>query len=152
MLIHPQLGTRRNKANGRHLERLKKETDHHIYLVPACHAEETSREECRLHNQGTLIFLAQNSKPVRDQSCGKSTRSSISKTIFAFLNSTLSGFYFAKLVMFIRCLFVCLFLCEIMLETLRTMFDLNVGGNQIDLHEIRRSLSPITSSVIPCCF
>ena len=38
-----------------------------------------SREECRLHNQGTLIFLAQNSKPVRDQSCGKSTRSSISK-------------------------------------------------------------------------
>ena len=79
-------------------------------------------------NQGTLIFRTQNSKPVRDQRCGKTTRSSISKTIFTFLNSTLSGFYFAILVMFIRCLLVCLFLCEFMLETLRTMFDLSVGG------------------------
>ncbi|EKB43297.1 hypothetical protein B857_03909 [Solibacillus isronensis B3W22] len=127
MLIHSQLGTRRKKANGGHLERLKEETNHHLYLVPACRAEETSREECRLHNQGTLISLTQNSKPVRDQSCGKSTRSSISKTRFAFLNSTLSGFYFA-IVMFICCLFVCLFLCEFMLETLRTMFDLSMGG------------------------
>ncbi|TQD81554.1 hypothetical protein C1H46_032886 [Malus baccata] len=95
--------------------------------LPACCAEETSREECKLHNQGTLIFLTQNCKLVRDQSYGKSTRSSISKTRFAFLNSTLSGFYCAILVMFIRCLFVCLFLCEFMLETLRTMFDLSVG-------------------------
>ncbi|KAM1616703.1 hypothetical protein ACFX2K_025783 [Malus domestica] len=55
-----------------------------------------------ISNQGTLIFLAQNFKPDRDQSCGKSTRSSISKTRFAFLNSTLSGFYFAIFVMFIR--------------------------------------------------
>ena len=39
-----------------------------------------------------------------------------------------------------------------MLETLRTMFDLSVGGVTIVLHEIRRSLSPITSSVVPCCF
>ncbi|KAM2425778.1 hypothetical protein EV1_000059 [Malus domestica] len=77
----------------------------------------------------TLIFPAQNSKPVQEQSCGKSTRSTISKTRFAFLNSTLSGFYFAIFVMFIcRLLFAC-FLCEYMLETLRTMFDLSVGDH-----------------------
>ncbi|KAM2855913.1 hypothetical protein PS2_000331 [Malus domestica] len=51
MIPHFQLGTRRKKANGGHLERLKKETDHHLYLMLACRAEETSREECRLHNQ-----------------------------------------------------------------------------------------------------
>ena len=45
-----QLGTRRKKARGGHLERLKKETDQYLYLVPARHAEETSREECSLHN------------------------------------------------------------------------------------------------------
>ncbi|KAM2658099.1 hypothetical protein EV1_013403 [Malus domestica] len=45
-----QLGTRRKKARGGHLERLKKETDQHLYLVPARRAEETSREECSLHN------------------------------------------------------------------------------------------------------
>ncbi|KAM1721306.1 hypothetical protein ACFX12_022859 [Malus domestica] len=33
-----------------HLERLKKETDQHLCLVPAHRAEETSREECRLHS------------------------------------------------------------------------------------------------------
>ncbi|KAM2646744.1 hypothetical protein TB1_000063 [Malus domestica] len=46
-------GTRRKKAIGRHLDRLSKETDHHLYLMPACRAEETSREECSLHNQST---------------------------------------------------------------------------------------------------
>ncbi|KAM2016497.1 hypothetical protein ACFX16_046906 [Malus domestica] len=50
ILIHPQLGTRRKKARGGHLERLKKETDQHLSLVPARRAEETSREECNLHN------------------------------------------------------------------------------------------------------
>ncbi|KAM2742459.1 hypothetical protein EV2_030907 [Malus domestica] len=33
-----------------HLERLKKETDQHLCLVPARRAKETSREECRLHS------------------------------------------------------------------------------------------------------
>ncbi|KAM1150759.1 hypothetical protein ACFX2B_030901 [Malus domestica] len=45
--------TRRKKAIGRHLDRLNKETDHHLYLVPTCRAEETSREECCLHTQST---------------------------------------------------------------------------------------------------
>ncbi|KAM1952951.1 hypothetical protein ACFX15_007362 [Malus domestica] len=77
----------------------------------------------------TLIFPAQNSKPVQEQSCGKSTRSTISKTRFAFLNSTLSGFTLP----YLSCLFVVyyllVFLCEYMLETLRTMFDLSVGDH-----------------------
>ncbi|KAM1977742.1 hypothetical protein ACFX16_014506 [Malus domestica] len=50
VLIHPQLRTRRKRARGGHLERLKKETDQHLSLVPARRAEETSREECSLHN------------------------------------------------------------------------------------------------------
>ncbi|CAN6709831.1 unnamed protein product [Malus baccata var. baccata] len=51
-----QLGTRRKKARGGHLERLKKEIDQYIYLVPARRAEETSREECRLHKSEFLGF------------------------------------------------------------------------------------------------
>ncbi|CAN6687819.1 unnamed protein product [Malus baccata var. baccata] len=51
-----QLGTRRKKARCGHLERLKKETDQYLYLVPARRAEETSREECRLHNSEFLGF------------------------------------------------------------------------------------------------
>ncbi|KAM2960979.1 hypothetical protein FF1_030606 [Malus domestica] len=116
-------GTRRKKAIGRHLDRLNKETDHHLYLVPTCRAEETSREECSLHTQSTrqkeselkprareasttygrisrqrakprrrrpsnhhhqssLIFLAKKFPSlVRDQSCGKSTRSSLHNQI-----------------------------------------------------------------------
>ncbi|KAM1568926.1 hypothetical protein ACFX10_034105 [Malus domestica] len=111
--------TRRKKAIGRHLDKLNKETDHHLYLVPTCRAEETSREECCLQtqsmqqneselkpkareasttyglisrqrakprrtrtsnhrHQSSLLFLAKKfPSPVRDQSCGKSTRSSI---------------------------------------------------------------------------
>ncbi|KAM1833482.1 hypothetical protein ACFX13_023302 [Malus domestica] len=65
---------RRKKAIGRHLDILNKETDQHLYLVPAYRAEETSREECSLHSQSTSI------------------------TRFAFLNFTLSCF--AILVMF----------------------------------------------------
>ena len=119
--------------------------DQHLSLVPARCAEETSREECSLHNHPSGRSLRWRTReaatsawrtnkelqhhPVQDQSCGKSTRSTISKTRFAFLNSTLSGFYFAIFVMFIcRLLFAC-FWCEYMLETLRTMFDLSVGGN-----------------------
>ncbi|CAN2060304.1 unnamed protein product [Malus fusca] len=45
--------TRRKKAIGRHLDRLNKESDHHLFLVPTCHAEETSREECSLQTQST---------------------------------------------------------------------------------------------------
>ena len=71
------VGQGERKQIGRHLERLNKETDQHLYLVPACHTEETSREECSMvscnkHdtlpwtlrcrrslslNQGTLLFL-----------------------------------------------------------------------------------------------
>ena len=47
-------------------------------------------------------------------------------TRFAFLNPSLYYFYF---VMFVVCA-CCLFVCESMFETLRTMFDLRVGGKQ----------------------
>ncbi|KAM1390752.1 hypothetical protein ACFX2I_018543 [Malus domestica] len=46
-------GARRKKAISRDLDRLNKETDHHLYLVPACRAKETSREECSMHSQST---------------------------------------------------------------------------------------------------
>ncbi|TQD97748.1 hypothetical protein C1H46_016614 [Malus baccata] len=62
MLIHPQLGTRRKKARGGHLERLKKESDQNLCLVPARHAEETSREECRLCNSRSEFQTSSRSK------------------------------------------------------------------------------------------
>ena len=110
---------------------------------PSCRRNKQRRMQTVQSNQPSrrsLIWnqgaLAQNSEPIRDQSCGKTTKSSISKTRFAFLNSTLSNFYFAILVMCIHCLFICLLLCEYMLETLRTMFDLSVGELvTIVLHE-----------------
>ncbi|KAM1554149.1 hypothetical protein ACFX1Z_006938 [Malus domestica] len=57
VLIHPQLRTRRKRARGGHLERLKKETDQHLSLVPARRAEETSREECSLLNHPSGMSL-----------------------------------------------------------------------------------------------
>ncbi|KAM2420027.1 hypothetical protein ACFXTH_026533 [Malus domestica] len=57
-----QLGTRRKKARGGHLERLKKETDQHLYLVPARRVEETSREECRLCNPRSEFQISSRSK------------------------------------------------------------------------------------------
>ena len=44
-------------------------------------------------------------------------------------------------------------LCDSMLETLRTMFDLSVGGGkQSVLHDFRGFYSPITSNDVSCCF
>ena len=50
-------------------------------------------------------------------------------------------------------LFNC-FLCEFMFETLRTMFDLSVGGgvNNLFMHDFRGFYSPITCNVVSHCF
>ena len=51
------------------------------------------------------------------------------------------------------CLFVCVLSCDFMLKTLRTMFELSVGGvNNLFLHEFRGIYSPITYNVVSCCF
>ena len=66
-------------------------------------------------------------------------------------NPSLYCLYFAICVMFASCV-ICLFLCESMSETLRTMFGLSVGGvNKLFLHEIHGILSPITSHVVSHC-
>ena len=62
-----------------------------------------------------------------------------SKTRFAFLNPTLYYLYLAIIVMFVSYA-VFLLVCESMLETLRTMFGLSVGGggvNKVFLHDFR---------------
>ena len=56
--------------------------------------------------------------------------------------------------MFVSCV-VCLLVCESMLETLRTMFGLSVGGggvNKVFFIDFRGILSPITSKVVSHCF
>ena len=53
--------------------------------------------------------------------------SSGTTTRFAFLNPTLYCFYSAIFAIFVNCV-VCLLAYESMLETLRTMFGLTVGG------------------------
>ena len=52
-------------------------------------------------------------------------------------------------IVFVRCV-VCLLMCVSLFETLKTMFDLSVGGgvNKLFLHEFRGMLSPITSNVV----
>ena len=54
--------------------------------------------------------------------------------------------------MFASCV-ICLFLCESMFETLRTMFGLSVGGvNKVFLCQIRKILPPNISKVVFHCF
>ncbi|KAM2426768.1 hypothetical protein ACFXTH_000935 [Malus domestica] len=53
---------------------------------PPCRGNKQRRMQIAPSNQGTLRFIAQNSKPIQDQSCGKSTRSSISQNQICVLN------------------------------------------------------------------
>ena len=54
-------GTRRKKVIGRHLERLNKETDRHLHLVPACHVFEST-----FKNQASTA-LEEASSQIQDQ-------------------------------------------------------------------------------------
>ena len=117
------------------LERLNKETDQRSKLRPSGETKRillpSSRVAQRKINDGQ--------KPVQEKACGITKINASmqlprrrwnlhSITRFASLNSSLCQLHSAMFSMFSA---VCVFtyvLCESMLKTLRTMFDLSVGG------------------------